>query len=649
MFLTLALNSLIFKILIEKLKHILNQYWGTTSFRPLQLDIILSVLGNNDTLALLPTGGGKSVCYQVPALYGDGMCIVVSPLIALMKDQVETLLKKKISAAAVFTGMSYREIDNTLNNAVYGHYKLLYVSPERLQTDIFKMKIEKMPVRFIAVDEAHCISEWGYDFRPAYLEIAGIREYLPNIPVLALTATATPEVRKDIISNLKLKDVKIFEKSFNRENLIYAIVPSESKYNSLLNLVKKIKGSGIIYGKTRKEVVDTSEFLKSNNISVDYYHAGLDNAERNKRQENWKKGKTRIIIATNAFGMGIDKEDVRFVIHLHPPDSLEAYYQEAGRAGRDFKKSYAILLTNKSDKEILEKRVESIFPARNEIQQIYESLCNFLRIPLDSGAETSFDFDFQEFCNRYNLDQTKVMNCLHFFVRENLIFFPEKDFTPSRLKILVSYKDLYDFQIINPKYEPLIKTLLRSYEGLFDLYLKINENEIAKRLQCKPEMVISQLTYLTKLEVVDYIPAPSKPQIVFLHNRVEKLELGEIFSRLQRRMQSYSKRIDSVLRYAFHHQTCRSQILLGYFGEKMTKNCEHCDFCLKSKESGLSSAEFEEIYHLLRDIISKEKISLSECKRKLNYQGKKLDFCVSWLIQQGVLSEDTQKNLYFTS
>ncbi|HPD65041.1 MAG TPA: ATP-dependent DNA helicase RecQ [Bacteroidia bacterium] len=631
--------------MIEKLKQILNQYWGTTSFRPLQLDIIQSVLTVNDTLALMPTGGGKSVCYQVPALYLEGMCIVVSPLIALMKDQVESLRSKKIPAAAVFTGMSYTEIENTLNNAAFGQYKLLYVSPERLQTESFRLKVEKMPVSLLAVDEAHCISEWGYDFRPAYLEIANIREYLPEVPVLALTATATPEVRQDIISKLNLKNVKVFEKSFNRENLIYAVVHSESKYNSLLSLVKKIPGSGIVYGKTRKQVVESAQFLRQNKISADYYHAGLDTATRNKKQDEWKKGKTRIIVATNAFGMGIDKENVRFVIHLHPPDSLEAYYQEAGRAGRDFNKSYAVLLSNLADKENLLKRTESIFPEKSEVHHIYEALCNFLRIPVNSGSDLSFDFDFNEFCNRYNLEPAKTTNCLQFFVRENLIYFPDKEFMPSRLMILVSYKELYDFQIINPKFEPVVKALLRSYEGLFDLYVKINEKMLAKMLDCTEEVVVRLLKMLSKMDVIDYIPSPQKPQIVFLHDRVEKLELGNIYLNLQKRKESFRKRIESVVRYAFHHNTCRSRQLLGYFGEKLTKDCGHCDFCLKTSETGMTSEEFEKLFHEIKSLLRSKKCSFPELSKSLNINEKKLRFCINWLTQQGILYENNDKNL----
>jgi len=632
--------------LIDRLKQILSDHWGTNQFRPLQTEIITSVLTKNDTLALIPTGGGKSVCYQVPALYEEGMCLVISPLIALMKDQVEDLLNRHIPAAAVYSGMSFSEVENTLNNAIHKNYKVLYVSPERLQTESFKLKIPSLPIKFIAVDEAHCISEWGYDFRPAYLEIASIKEYLPKVPILALTATATNEVRKDIIEKLKLKDVQVFERSFNRDNLIYAIVQAESKYNSLLQISKNIAGSGIIYAKTRKEVQEIAYFLKIHKISADFYHAGLDNQTRSSKQEKWKKGKIRIMVSTNAFGMGIDKSDVRFVLHATIPESLEAYYQEAGRAGRDFKKSYAVVLTNKSDRTDLENRIESVFPTKNEIQTIYKALCSFLQIPPGSGADTEFDFNFQDFCNLYNLDLKKTANALQFLQRESLIFFPEKDSLPSRLMIVQSYMEIYNFQIVNAKYEILIKTLLRSYEGLFDLYIKINENEIAKRTGLQTQDVIRMLHELKNMEVVDYIPVKTKPQIVFLHDRVEKLELFHIYQNLEKRKIFYQKRIEWVIKYGFEHFGCRSKVLLGYFGEKLTKNCGHCDYCLKTADVGLSSEEFEIIYTELKKLLTEKKLSHEEIKTKISvFKENKIKTAIEWLVKQNVIIEDSNKLL----
>jgi len=635
-----------FNELIDKLKSILSEHWGTETFRPLQLDIITSILTKNNTLALLPTGGGKSVCYQVPAIYEDGMCLVVSPLIALMKDQVEDLLRKKIPAAAVFSGMSFSEIENTLNNAINKNYKILYVSPERLKSDNFRLKIPNLPIKFIAVDEAHCISEWGYDFRPAYLEIAKIKELLPNLPVLALTATATPEVRKDIIGKLQMKDVKIFEKSFNRDNLIYGIVNTESKFNSLLQIVRKVSGSCIIYGRTRRQVKEASDFLNQNKISADYYHAGLDNKTRSIKQDRWKKGTTRVIVATNAFGMGIDKLNVRMVMHLQVPDSLEAYYQEAGRAGRDFKTSYAIVLFSKPDENDLDNRIENIFPTKKEIQVTYQSLCNYLKIPLGSGIDTEFDFDLQNFCNHYNLDIQKTSNILQFLQREGLIFISEKDMMPSRIFILVNYLELYNFQIMNPKYEAIIKTLLRSYEGLFDLYTKINEGELAQRIGLSIEKTISLLIGLKKMDIIDYIPAKNKPQIVLLHNRVEALDLYEIYKNLENRKLNYQKRLEWVKKYTIENIGCRSKVLLKYFGEVIDKNCGHCDYCLKVKDVNLSSEEFNEIYNCLVELLTKKTLSLNEIKSELNvYNELKLVASIEWLVKQGKLYEDKLKNI----
>jgi ATP-dependent DNA helicase RecQ len=558
---------------------VLKQFWGFDTFRSLQEDIIDAVLSGQDTLALLPTGGGKSVCFQVPALMQEGICLVVSPLIALMKDQVENLKAKGIEAVAIYAGMGKREIDILLDNCIYGKIKFLYLSPERLLSEIVKVRISYMNVNLIAIDEAHCISQWGYDFRPPYLKLIELREIHPNVPVIALTATATKYVRKDIIEKLGFKDAKTFVKSFARKNLSYVIFDLEDKYKKLIDITTNVNGTGLVYVRNRRETAEVALFLQRNNVSADFYHAGLDQKDRSKRQENWKKGITRIMVATNAFGMGIDKADVRFVVHLDLPESLEAYYQEAGRAGRDEKRSYAVLLANKSDQYALKTKYTDNFPSLEEIKKTYHYLGNYFQIAYGSGAELSFAFDLADFCKRFNLGVIKTIGALKFLEHDGYLTLSENIFLPSRVLFTTAHEDLYRFQIENRGYDALIKTILRSYGGAFDQYVKINEDDIAQRLAISYKTVISLLTKLQEQELISYLPQSDQPQLQFLLPRADLLHLDLDVKYIELRKTIQEDQISAVLAYS-SSVTCRSKQLLAYFDEPHANRCGVCDVCL---------------------------------------------------------------------
>jgi ATP-dependent DNA helicase RecQ len=619
---------------MSSIHQILKKYWGYDSFRPLQEDIIVSTLNKNDTLALLPTGGGKSICFQVPALAMDGLCIVVSPLIALMKDQVENLQKKGIKAIAITSAMSFREIDIALDNAIYGNFKFLYLSPERLENKLFLERLSKMKVSLLAVDEAHCISQWGYDFRPSYLKIAEIREKIPDVPVLALTATATPEVVKDIQEKLKFKKENVLKKSFERKNLAYIILYEEDKLNRLISICNKIPGTAVVYTRNRKRTQEIALFLRKNKINADFYHAGLSALERNKKQEDWINNKTRIMVATNAFGMGIDKPDVRFVVHIDLPDNLEAYFQEAGRAGRDEKKAYAILLYSQNDRLELQKNFENSFPSIEQIRNTYQAICNYFQLAIGAGEGVSFNFDLQELCTRFNLNPLTVYNSIKFLEREGYIATNESVYHSSKIHIKVNKEDLYKFEVANPTYEILIKTLLRSYGGLFDYYIPINENEIAKRIKTDKNNVIKQLKELTKLDIIDYVASTDLPQIIFLQERKDATKIvisAENYILLKQRAK---KRLDWVFHYAESRHLCRSRILLSYFGENDSKDCGKCDVCIAKKKSGLSPQKFEEIYTMIIQLISKNDVTTSELKEYLsNYSESEYLKVLQYLIE----------------
>ncbi|MCO5948772.1 RecQ family ATP-dependent DNA helicase [Mucilaginibacter flavidus] len=585
------------------LQEILKQYWNHDTFRPMQEEIIKSVLLGHDTLALLPTGGGKSVCFQVPALAKEGICIVVSPLIALMKDQVENLRAKGIEAVSIVSGMSKREIDMALDSCIYGGVKFLYLSPERLLSDLARERIKYMNVNLIAVDEAHCISQWGYDFRPPYLHIADLRELHPDVPVLALTATATAEVREDIQQKLQFKNAVVFQKSFERKNISYVVQNTEDKLRKLIDIAKGVKGSGIVYVRTRKETAEIAKFYTTNGIKADYYHAGLEAAVRSRKQESWKTNKTRIIVATNAFGMGIDKPDVRFVIHKDMPDSLEAYYQEAGRAGRDEHKAYGVLLYNYADRLRQEKKFELSFPTVAEVKQVYHYLANYYSLAYEAGEGTSMDLDLGDFCSRFKLDAIKTLNALKFLEQDDYLSFNESVFLPSRFRFEVGNEELYNFQIQNPGWDPFIKTILRSYGGAFDNFVNIREFDLARRSQMSAQQVIEGLKQLDEYHILSYKQQTDKPQVTWLKPRQHNESLYINKKLIDDRKATYRKKMEGVFAYA-ETKRCRSQMLLYYFDERNADKCGVCDVCLEEKRQTSAAEIFDDITNELIELLS---------------------------------------------
>jgi ATP-dependent DNA helicase RecQ len=583
----------------DKAYHILKTVFGYDEFRPVQLDIVLSVLEGNDSLALLPTGGGKSICFQVPALVREGICVVISPLIALMKDQVDNLRKKGILAAAIYSGMGKREIDTVLDNCIYGNYKFLYVSPERLKTEIFIERFKRMKVNLIAVDEAHCISQWGYDFRPPYLEIAAIRQYHPEVPCLALTASATVQVREDIIDKLELNDPGIFVKSFSRKNLSYSVRLVENKMEKAIDIFRKVPGSAIVYLRNRKGTKEVASILNQLGISATFYHAGLDNATRESRQSEWKTNRIRVMVATNAFGMGIDKPDVRLVIHLDLPDNLENYYQEAGRAGRDEKKAYAVLLSNEQDTMTLVERAKQAYPPLDFLKKVYQSLANYYRMAVGSGFMSSFDFDISNFASTYNLDVLLTYNAIKVLQEEGLLELNESFFNPSSLCLLVNQSKLYEFQIANAKMDPLIKLLLRTYGGeLFVEYMKIQEGKLAKSLNLPERDLIYMLEQLDKLGIIAYNKRKDKPQITLLTERLDAGKLPLDQKRIDLRRQNTIRKAESMVSYMKNRKLCRANQISAYFGEESDIFCGICDVCLEKIK-----AKSTDLNHLREKII----------------------------------------------
>ncbi len=564
---------------------ILRKYWGHGSFRPLQEDIIKAVMSGVDTFVLLPTGAGKSVCYQVPALAMEGLCLVITPLIALMKDQTDQLKRMGIKAAAIYTGMTKREIDVTLDNCIYGNYKLLYVSPERLKTEIFIERVRNMKVNLLAVDEAHCISQWGYDFRPAYLEISGFhKDIIPATPVLALTATATVRVVNDIIKQLGLKTPEIFKGSFKRENLSYSVRKSEDKDYKLLEILQRVEGSAIVYTQTRKSARQIADMLNHHGISADYYHAGLDHPLRSKKQDDWKKNKIRVIAATNAFGMGIDKSDVRLVIHYHLPDNLESYYQEAGRAGRDGEKAYAVLLIHEGDFGRIQALFERSHPSVDYLKQVYQALANYYKLAIGSNMLISFDFDIHDFSKSFNFQSSQVYYALKKLAEEGFISFTESFYHPSKVIFSISRDHLYEFQIAHAFFDPVIKALLRIYGGeLFNSFKSVSEYRIAGLIKTSVSTVINQLEQLDQSGVIAYDKARDKPQITFLTPRLDATTLPVQTKNLEERKEAKREKLHAMIYYAREEEVCRSRILLEYFGEIPKSDCGICDVCIKRR------------------------------------------------------------------
>jgi ATP-dependent DNA helicase RecQ len=560
---------------------ILKSYWGYPSFRPLQEQVIEEVIAGQDLLVLMPTGGGKSITYQVPGLIMGGICLVVSPLISLIKDQVHQLRDRNISAEYLVSGMDYREIDRVLDNCIYGKIKFLYVSPERLKSELFIERFKQMKISFIAVDEAHCISQWGYDFRPAYLEIAEIRRFHPNVGVLALTATATPEVVEDIQDKLLFLRKHVLHRSFYRENLHYIVVEEVNKRERVLRGLKALSGSTIIYVRSRRATREISQWLKNAGISAAPYHAGLTAELKDETQQKWLEGEVRVMVATNAFGMGIDKSNVRLVIHLDLPDAIEAYFQEAGRAGRDGLRAHAVLLYNDTDIAQLEERIGWSFPPIDTIKNVYNDMGSFYRLAFGSGLNETFPFDIAEFSQRYDFKIFDVYSSLRILEREGYLFMNESLHQPSKVKLKVNQSELYYFEVANSKLEPMIKTLLRSYSGLFDEYRKINEYLLAKRLRLPVEKVIDQLKYLDKVKLLDYLPANQGPQITWLVERLPKTHLRISYEQYGLLKERQEKRAEAFIKY-LKTDVCRNRQLLAYFGEETAKDCGKCDVCLKN-------------------------------------------------------------------
>jgi ATP-dependent DNA helicase RecQ len=594
------------------IKEILKQFWGYDDFRPLQEEIINSVLQKKDTLALLPTGGGKSICFQVPAMFLDGICIVISPLIALMKDQVENLNKRGIPAMAIFSGMGKREIDIALDNCVYGPVKFLYISPERLLTDLVKERIKYMNVNLLAVDEAHCVSQWGYDFRPPYLHIVEFRKLHPKVPILALTASATDEVRLDIVDKLGFKNHEIFKKSFERENLSYSVLNQENKLQKLIDVCNGVKGSGIVYVKTRRDTVEIAKFLNQHQIAAQYYHAGLNLEERGQKQNYWLNNQVRVMVATNAFGMGIDKPDVRFVVHYEIPESLEAYYQEAGRAGRDEKKAYAVILYQERDRLVFQKRFVQNFPELAFIKQVYHYLCNYLQIPYEAGQGITYNFDLANFCTKFQLDILSTISAIKFLEHAEYFVLSENALLPSRLQFTINGDDLYKFQVEQSKFDGFIKAVLRLYGGAFDQYIAIKEADIAQKTGLSKSAVWHYLIELDKLEIISYQPQTNLPLLTFLQARTKTEDVVIDSNHFAARKATYQNKMEAMLAFTTNN-LCRSVQLLKYFNEKTVKECGVCDVCLANKR-----ALQKDIQNLMaKDVLAALKVENHDLKELL--------------------------------
>lgn len=579
---------------------ILQQYWGHPQFRSTQESIIQSVLDKKDTLALLPTGGGKSICFQVPALLLEGVCIVVSPLIALMKDQAENLSNRGIPAAAIHSGMNYQEVKNVLQDAVEGDYKFLYLSPERLETKVFKDYLALMQVGLLAIDEAHCVSQWGYDFRPTYLRIATIRASLPGVPLIALTASATPLVQKDILAKLEMKDANTFHQSFNKPNLSYSVFKVESKIAKLIEILQKVAGSGIVYCNSRKQTKNIAYLLGLQGIEADFYHAGLDAEERSKKQDDWINNKTRIMACTNAFGLGIDKPDVRTVVHYDAPECLENYYQEAGRAGRDGQKAYAILLYQNEDLLGLESMPDKRYPPISSIRKVYQELANYLQLPVGLGEGQYFDFDLANFCSNFQLDSHLVTAVLKILEQEGHCSFSEKIFLPTQVQFTTNNQELRDFEAAHPQLEELIKILLRTYEGIFSFQTSVNENKLSIYLRVPVSTIQEQLLQLKAFGIIEYLPKKENPQIHFLLNRASAEYLLIDQDHYLARKEEYRKRLAAFLEYIQMDQGCRSNCITQYFGEAIDKACGICDNCLNKKKQQLGKNQFNEIASMIK-------------------------------------------------
>ena len=620
---------------------ILKTYWGFDMFRPLQEDIIKSVLDGKDTLALLPTGGGKSICFQVPAMCRDGICLVVTPLIALMTDQVENLKRHGIIAVEMHAGMHPREIEMAFEKCADGRAKFLYLSPERLETRKFREMLRGINVTLIAVDEAHCISQWGYDFRPPYLRIAEVRNIFPEVPVLALTATAVPRVVDDIQLKLEFQKNNVFSKSFVRKNLAYVVSREDDKIKKLLRICYGVKGCGIIYVRNRRLTKEIAELLVHHGIAASFYHAGLEPAVRSTRQHDWMSGKTRIIVATNAFGMGIDKPDVRLVVHLDLPDTLEAYYQEAGRVGRDGEKSYAVMLFNEHDIVNSRHHLELSWPDPETVRQVYQALGNYLQLPVGAGKDVSFDFDFEKFSGNYNLKPVTAFNALKILERDGYITLNDAWDNPSRIFFTSSKEDLYRYQLENMEADKVLRIILRSYSGVFTDFTRISENEIARRSGIDSPKVTGLLNRMQKLGIMDYLPHKNLQQLIFNTERLNPADISLSKTFYSQRKKEAFAMLESIIRYATSETECRSRMLVSYFGEKKSENCEVCDICLKRRRKELSTKQTLELEKTILSILVNKSYSISEIVIRMNhFRENDVLAILRWLIEEGRVEEE---------
>ena len=623
---------------MEHYRQILKQYWGYDEFRPLQEEIIHSVVEGHDTLALMPTGGGKSITFQIPALAQEGLCLVITPLIALMRDQVEKLQSLGIKAMAIHSGMTWKEIDLALDNCIFGGYKFLYVSPERIETELFRTRVQRMQVNLVTVDEAHCISQWGYDFRPSYLKIVQLRDYLDKkTPFLALTATATPRVVDEIMDKLAFREKKVIRASFERENLVYLVRETENKQQYLLNTLSRNKGYGIIYTRSRKRTRELAEMLKKNHISADYYHAGLDYATREEKQDRWQKGDKRIMVSTNAFGMGIDKADVRFVLHYDMPDNLEAYYQEAGRAGRDGKKAYAVLLYNQGDQVKAERRIERNFPEIKEIKSVYEALGNYFQIPVEGGKNMAFDFNIADFASRYRFSLATIYSSIQFLQKEGYLELTDELAKKSKIHFYVNRDELYNFQLTKSGYDGFIKLLLRSYTGVFTDYVKIDEASLARKAGSGKDLIYKYLIQLRKLKILDYIPYRKTPMILFTEERLDQRNLHISREKYQERKELYTRKLNAMIHYANNDSRCRSRMLQEYFGEKDARDCGQCDVCTSHTNEKPDSKEFDRIRQYLKEQLNARPMTSHELIDHAEFSQDRMLQVMEWLMDNGLL------------
>lgn len=623
----------------------LARYWGFTSFRPLQEEIIESVVAGKDVVGLLPTGGGKSVTYQVPPVASEGLCLVITPLIALMKDQVTRLKSMNIKAMAIHSGMTREEVEISLDNCLYGDYRLLYVSPERLQTPLFRARLPRFNFTMVAVDEAHCISQWGYDFRPSYLKIAEIREMMSeDVPFLALTATATPRVVDDIVARLRMKDPKVLRTSFRRPNITYVVREVEDKSTYVLRSLKKEQGSGIIYVNSRKRSKEVAELLVANNIKADFYHAGLPQEMRDRKQTSWTTGETRVIVATNAFGMGIDKADVRFVIHWDCPDSIEAYYQESGRAGRDGKPSFAVLLWSQDEKRKLADSVRIKFPPVERIKDVYDAIGNFYQLPVGSGKNSVHDFDLWKFVTAFRFSVTETYNSLNFLQKEGYLEFTDEINNPSRVHFVVSRDDLYKFQVANEEYDRFIKLLLRTYSGMFSEFVPVNEEGLAARSGLTREAIYQYLLRLSSQGIIHFIPGKKSPLVIFTEERLDRSHLRISPDLYLKVKENYVERVAMITEYAENKTRCRPAFLTAYFGEE-TGRCGLCDTCQERNELELSKYEFDMIIDKIKELLAEKPLRPEELEEQADLPREKSVRVIRWLLDHEKLVYDSEHRL----